>query len=629
LKIKDEPVDTDGHVDSNVPEAPLPPDTTSKTRYSPGDTSGSSTGTDAPLPPDFIPTPKAKATIPNELIPPNDVPRGPADEGDDDSGFDTEEGDEDDHQEEDEDVDGSDDEGSGEDVVQDLSPTSDVSKTQSSFNMSPDNTFTKIKNPNQPGQQALKSLFGEINRQAPVLPPPNQQTSPRSPSPIRNALPRRMTRPDAARSVSAPGMASQILGSQKAAGPTAFGKSSVAGRSTYSITLEEQQADERRKTEFKARKEAEEAQALIDDEDQKIQDFIASSLEATTILDEFQAHVGSVGADIEKSKNVPAQVEAVYRDINSMIDTLGLNARALKCFVKGHTEMSKDEGRTKEDLEDPDDWCLVEVDSLSYVVENDLTHELEDGCIKDISNKLDTCTDLQKDLNRLQTRLLDIRKVLVSYSDPDQVALARQQPLSAEQAAQQHDLRRDFTNLQKLLGDAEEGLVNLKAKIVSQAAANGKSNGTVGPSVEAVMRTITKMTSMAEKRSGDIDVLEGQMRKLRFSSLASDSREGSPQPFSTPQGRSSVRNPGSSTYGLFFTPDSSIRDDRKGLQSSFMSSTNSYARGSPGPRKKLSGYALEEKAALRANLARKKEVKERLRAALKKTGTTIRAMDDE
>ena len=517
--------------------------------------------------------------------------------------------------------------------MQDLSPTSDASKTQSSFNMSPDNTFTKIKNPNQPGQSAPKSLFGEINRQAPVLPPPNQQTSPRSPSPIRNALPRRMTRPDASRSVSAPGMASQILGSQKhaVAAPTSgtFGKTAAPSRSTYSITLEEQQAEERRKAEVKARKEAEEAQALVDDEDQKIQDFIVSNLEATTTLDEFQAHVGNVGTDTEKSKNVPAQVEAVYRDINSMIDTLGLNARALKCFVKGHTEMGKDEGRTRDDLENPDDWCLVEVEALSFVIEKGLTQDLEAGCVKDVANKLETCTDLHKDLNRLRSRLLEIRKVLVSHSDTDQLALARQEPLSAEQAAQQHDLRKDFTNFQKLLAEAEEGLINLKAKVVSQRSASGKFNGTAGPTVEAVMRTITKMTSMAEKRSGDIDVLEGQMRKLRFSSVANDSREGSPQPFSTPQGRSSMKNQGSSTYGLFFTPDSSIRDDRKGLQNSFMSSTNSYARGSPGPRKKLSGYTLEEKVALRANLARKNEVKERLRAALKKIGTSVRIMDDE
>jgi nucleoporin NUP159 len=143
------------------------------------------------------------------------------------------------------------------------------------------------------------------------------------------------------------------------------------------------------------------------------------------------------------------------------------------------------------------------------------------------------------------------------------------------------------------------------------------------------MRTITKMTSMAEKRSGDIDVLEGKMRKLRFGSITSDSREGSPQPYATPQSnKASLRGPNASTYGLFYTPDST-RDDRRGLQNSFMSSTGPSSRGSPGPRKKLSGYSLEEKAQLRANLAKKNDVKIRLRAALEKAGTTVRPMDDE
>jgi nucleoporin NUP159 len=140
------------------------------------------------------------------------------------------------------------------------------------------------------------------------------------------------------------------------------------------------------------------------------------------------------------------------------------------------------------------------------------------------------------------------------------------------------------------------------------------------------MRTVTKMTSMAEKRSGDIDVLEGQMRKLRFSSAASTgSQEGSP--FATPQNnRSSLRNPGtSSTYGLFHTPES-IRENPRAFQNSLMSSAGSLAQSSP-PRKKLSGYTTEEKARLRARLARKKEVTDILRAALQKTGSNIRPMD--
>ena len=58
------------------------------------------------------------------------------------------------------------------------------------------------------------------------------------------------------------------------------------------------------------------------------------------------------------------------------------------------------------------------------------------------------------------------------------------------------------------------------------------------------------------------------MRRLQFSSVASNgSREGSP--FGTPQtSRAYLRNPGtSSTYGLFYTPDS-IKDNSRAFQNS-------------------------------------------------------------
>ena len=39
---------------------------------------------------------------------------------------------------------------------------------------------------------------------------------------------------------------------------------------------------------------------------------------------------------------LPGQIERVYRDINSMIDTLGLNGRSLKAFIKGHKLLYRD-----------------------------------------------------------------------------------------------------------------------------------------------------------------------------------------------------------------------------------------------------------------------------------------------
>jgi len=43
----------------------------------------------------------------------------------------------------------------------------------------------------------------------------------------------------------------------------------------------------------------------------------------------------------------------------------------------------------------------------------------------------------------------------------------------------------------------------------------------------------------------------------------------------------------------------------------------------------LSGYTPEEKAQLKMKLARKKEVTNKLRAALQKAGTNVRLMDDD
>ena len=410
-------------------------------------------------------------------------------------------------------------------------------------------------------------------------------------------------------------MASQILGRQPPPPP----------QSTFNASLQQQKAEEQRRQDTRARKDQEEKQALVDDEDDRMQEFLASDLEGTRTLDEFVAHTDYVGPPSKDS--IPAQVETVYRDINAMIDTLGMNARALKCFVKGHEEQYKDGGRTREDLLDDDDWCLVEIENVSSVVERDLSRDLEAGRIKDMAVKLETCNDLQKDLIRLHAKMEEVNKFRAAHSDPNFKPKSSAQPLSAEQSAQQYDLRRNFTTFQKLLSEAEEGLTILKAKIVSQATANGHSDGSTAPTVEAVMRTITKMTSIAEKRSGDIDVLEGQMRRLRFVSTEPRSREGSP--FATPQtNRTSFRNPGtSSTYGLFYTPDSTMGSSR--FQNSLMSSTSSRTQTSP-PRKKLSGYSAEEKAQIRSKFARKKEVMNRLKEALKKnSGANVKLMDDD
>ena len=132
------------------------------------------------------------------------------------------------------------------------------------------------------------------------------------------------------------------------------------------------------------------------------------------------------------------------------------------------------------------------------------------------------------------------------------------------------------------------------------------------PTVEAVMRTITKMTSMAEKRSGDVDVLETQLRKLR---LASTSREGSPMV--TPQARRSI----------MMSPDSTpSRNFRQSFSGSVMS-MGAAARATP-PRKKLSGFSKEEKGDLMGKRARRQAVLEKFKSSVEKKGVNVWNMED-
>jgi len=623
-KIKTEPESSEHGGIGNVPEPPLPPESTSKTSYAAGESSDSSFSdieTDAPIPSGSIPksvppTEPPLKPIPKELIPPMDVPGGPDNDGGS-SDFVTE--DEDDNSQE------GTEEGSGEDISKDFSSASETNQTpgvtpQGSFNLlkkqNSSSLYEKIEMPKPPPQR----LFGE-GSSAPSLPPPKPKAplSPRSPSPVRGAIPPRMLRPDAARSVSAPGAASQILGQRQSGRPPSSSK-------TYDLQVEQQKAQENRREEARARKEAEETRALVDDQDDQIQRYLADDPTPSRTLVEFMAHTDHV--NLASVNSIPAQVEAVYRDINSMIDTLGQNAKHLQGFMHAHTEQVKDGGRDKADLENPDDWVLVEVENLSSLVEKELTRDLENGRVKNVLEKVEACHELQKDLIRLRAKHDEIKKLIDAQCDPGQLAHARAQPLSTEQLTQQNDLRQQYKNFQMGLSNAEKDLTLLKTKIASHATSNGRTGGSVAPTVDAVMRTITKMTSMAEKQSGNVDVLESQMRKMRFgSSVSAGSREGTP--FTPQTNRQSLRNPGtSSTYGLFYTPEST-RDTPRNFRDSILSNSGSFAMSSPAPRKKLSGYSPEEKAQLRGKLARRKEVVDRLKGALQRAGSNVRPVDDE
>lgn len=658
-KVKTEEDDKDNLKD--IPKAPLPPDTTSKTTFpfafSDTSSSGSSCSpytalqtptkaSDAPLPPDFLSktpavktetspsvaetpadatplplkstTSKAKSTAPNDMPLPPDflakpaketslklppAPSSPEDEefsGDD---------------EEDEVDDGTEvaSEGSGVDVAKDLSPTTGFpSQTpgftpQSSFGGMAGSAFSHISRSEAEGRP---SLFGEIKNAPPLFPKPGPH-SPRSPSPIRSAIRPSILR-DSARSVSAPGLASQFLGKSQQAH-----QGSRLGASMRKPPVDPNVEAQRR---LAAKREAEE-KLLVDPEDEGIQQILHSEIEPTLHMNEFLAVDQKLEIDASAGReDVPVHCEALWRDINRMIDRLGLNSRSLQSFILGHSQY-REEGRRKEDLENADDWVLIEAEDLGDILDNELAKELEDGRLKQIEETEAAIQALSRELAKLRAKQEDLNKLRAAQMDPDQVAISKSIPLSAEQSAQQNELRRAFLNFSKLLAEAEEALTMLKTKL---ASAGGPSGKTPAPTVEAIIRTINKMTSMAEKRSGDIDVLENQMRRLRLSSVGLNgesparSREGSPFV-------------GGGPAGLLATPSkrASLMSPER-MRDSLTSSVVSY-RGSVlgSPRKKLSMFTDEEKKAVRAKAEKRKAMLGLLTKSLEKAGPNVSRLRDD
>ncbi|KAG5953216.1 hypothetical protein E4U53_006343 [Claviceps sorghi] len=614
----DAPLPPDFIKTAKTAEAPPPPDflKTTKPKKKP------ETVEDAPLPPDFIKATSEDAPLPPDFTtskvssplkratpqpPKSVVSEAPSDEPCDDAPSFPEfpEFAEDDDES---DLGGDEEsEGSGVDVAKDLSPGTrglDVTPTfspESSFG-GPAGTTPATGRP----EDRVRPLFGEITRNAPLFSKPNR-ASPRSPSPLRGAVPQRMMRADTIRSVSAPGMASQIAGSRQSQIQAA--SSIIVGRETQPSPESNVMLQQRR---MRERQEAEETRPLVDEEDDEVQKVLALEIEGTLYLDEFIAH-SNVAAPAKES--VPAQVEAVYRDINSMIDTLGLNARAVKAFTKGHSENAAQAGRSKHDLEAPDGWVLCEIDDLGNVLDHELHADLEDGRVQDLENKMETCQELSRDMQRLRAKQEDLKRVMMAKMDPEQAEYARTLPLSAEQAAQQNELRREYAKFAQLLTQAEEALTILKTRIATVSSASGRPGANV-PTVEAIMRTISKMTSMAEKRSGDIDVLETQLRKMK---VGPDSREGSPMVTGTPQSRRSI----------MMSPDSTpSRNFRQSLVlSSSSMSLGGSARATP-PRKKLSGFSKEEKGDLMDKRRRRQTVLSKLKESVEKRGVNVWSMED-
>jgi nucleoporin NUP159 len=603
--IKAEPPSDDETTNlRNIPEAPLPPDPTSKASYSIGGTSASSdrsrviSDEDAPLPPDFLPPSKNQ----DESGP----PVGPEDDGEFSSDF----------------------EGSGEDVTQDISPIEGASadntdqiqmSPESSFGRAGDKSFetsptgglfTKVTSGDQ-SQKSSRALFGEVGSGLVFAPPTKPQESPRSPSPVRKTLHTNLLRPDAARSVSAPSKPASLIEQRRAQ----LGQSGLSGQAfpPRESSATRAQAQAKVLADAKAKAEAEAAE-LEDDEDERLRQELALPVTASQDLAAFVPFQQSHSEEASKT-GIPGQIERLYQDINSMIDTLGINARSLSSFMLYQQCQEENDAwpsiLTSETPLDVlnDEWVAGDITRLHEGIST-LDAELASRKPGDVATKLQQCQELlSRDLPHVRTISTAVRRTLDNQIGSDS---NHNIPLSAEQASIQHDLRKAATNVQLKLTQAEETLSVLRAKLAESAPKkdNGlsRSSSQRKPTVEAVANTIAKMTAMAEAKSTEIDVLEVKLKKLDLTF----GRQGSVEPEITSERlmsnlrlSSGDRTPGSSSNSVYHTPDSKF---------------SRSMRSPPGLRSSMNGngavVSAEDRQVWRQKAARKKEVASVLKKVL-------------
>ena len=172
----------------------------------------------------------------------------------------------------------------------------------------------------------------------------------------------------------------------------------------------------------------------------------------------------------------------------------------------------------------------------------------------DAQGLVNSCTKIQQELDSISTNVQKIKRIVERKTAPDYIEQLQAAPLKPDQAVQLKDLRTAESSFKKLLVQAEGAIGVLKAKLTSLESANGQNeNGTRSskvPSVDAVEKTVRKMTSMAEKRNRDIEALEAQIQKLRLPS------ERSPTVMSRSNSRDSVEDL------AFVTPPSSFRKSK-------------------------------------------------------------------
>ncbi|KAL3487653.1 hypothetical protein BJX62DRAFT_189425 [Aspergillus germanicus] len=628
---------------TSVPEAPLPPDPTSRAVYGPGDTSASSNVSkssvdDAPLPPDFTapqksPEPESEPPLPPDFtgkpkeeesqqqaeeapLPPDftkpsvsfakEPPPIPDGSDADESEKGSQEADE------------SEFEDSGEDITHDLSQRG---TNAPSVKSSPESSFDDKQADESParslfGHQHPRKLFGEIHK--PLFPQPSHvQGSPRSPSPVRPGRGRGgLPGLEKFRSVSAPHKPGDTLAARKA---------SLSDLAKREIRLKPEPKEPPPQPTVQAQEEP-----LSDDEDERLRADLSRPLEPVPTLDPFLPHQDYTG--LTAKPGIPGQIERLYRDINSMVDTLGINARSLSAFLLYQQETTDPEwvnilkGDHPADILD-EKSLLRQIEDLDNAVAV-LVSSLEEQQVQKVEEKLESCREiLGKDILALRIQCASIQKTLDAHTDSAAILSA---PLSAEQASLQQDLRASSADIQAKLADLESAVSLLRAKIADAPRADGSRQSTRRPTVEAVTSTIATMMNMVESKSGVIDVLEVQLKKLGIdTSAAPSSREGSP--FATPRkGLGKLpTTPGSrgsldGAITSYHTPESAAR----GMN--IRSSINGSAKGSRLRAMETLGDLgnKRESAQWKAKMQRKQHIMSNLRKTIDEKKSKVRSVDD-
>ncbi|KAH8727142.1 hypothetical protein GQ44DRAFT_678143 [Phaeosphaeriaceae sp. PMI808] len=270
---------------------------------------------------------------------------------------------------------------------------------------------------------------------------------------------------------------------------------------------------------------------LEDEEDERMREQLARKIEPSRTLDAFVSY-HEVALQAPNKIGIAAQIEILYKDINGMLDVLGWNARSLKSYIEYHKQPQPGHKIDRQALEDIQDqgqdrswaeqWTIGEIEGLTSL-EAELERELDAGRVQDVLGKLSQLGRLLHEKAKLMTRLNDIRRQIINRKDPDKVESSRKAPLPKEMADKQKDLRSEYARLLTQLSQAEEAVFLLRSRIASHNAHNGKTAAV--PTVDAVKKTIVKMTALAEKRNSEITLIEAQMRKL---GLNEPSRPSSP-----------------------------------------------------------------------------------------------------